>query len=61
MAPAAAELAPEAPPAGAASTARTARRRQVSSHNLDGESLCPRSHIQCGSLLNPPQMLRLPL
>ena len=47
MAPAAAEVAPEAPPAGGASTARTTRRRQVSPSILDGDKLRPRRHNEC--------------
>ena len=40
MAPASAEVAAEAPLAGAASTARTTRRRQVRPSTLDGDRLC---------------------
>ena len=46
MAPAAAEVAAEAPPAGAASTARTTRRRQVSSSALDDDRLRPDPKIE---------------
>ena len=58
MAPAAAEVAAEAPLAGAASTARTTRRRQVSLSFLGGDRLCLRSHNECSLLGTLLQMLR---